>query len=104
MLQAIVQIIICYIYCLRSSRLFENRKTWFKALKIIALVSVGLYLLLLLIAFVRDLKHENTRSIYTSCSTGIYFIIDSLQNLVLVFFCAVGLYLIHKINTYTPTS
>lgn len=78
MLQAIIQILICYIYCLRSSRLFSDRKTWFRALKIISIISIGIYFVLVLIAIVKDAVLNKSGDIYLSCTTGIYFVIDFL--------------------------
>jgi hypothetical protein len=77
MLQAVIQITICYIYCHRSSRLLADRKIWFRALKIISIVSIGVYSILILIAIVKNVIMNKRGDIYLSCKTGIYFAIDS---------------------------
>jgi hypothetical protein len=77
MLQAVIQITICYIYCHRSSRLFADRKIWFRALKIISVVSIGAYSVLIVIAIVKEVIMKKRGDIYLSCKTGIYFAIDS---------------------------
>ena len=98
---SIIQILFCYEYCQRSSRLLTNRKWWFKILKIIAIASIGINLVLIITSFVR---HTEKNSIYASCTTDLFFAINFSQTMVLLFFCCVGFYLIQKINTYVPVS
>lgn len=98
---AVIQILFCYQYCQRSSRLLNNRKRWFKILKIIAIASIGINIILILSSFIR---HKEKNPIYTSCTTPLFFAINFSQTMVLLFFCCVGFYLIGKINTYAPTS
>jgi hypothetical protein len=103
-MQAFIQILVCYIYCLRSSRLFQNRKVWFRTLKIIAAASISIYIVLILSAIIKQVIMKKNKDLYLSCTTDVYFAINFSQNVVLLFYCGVGCYLINKINKYVPNS
>lgn len=77
LLQAVIQITICFIYCYRSSRLFSDRKIWFRALKIISGVSIAIISVLIIISFVHTVKKKNHKDYYLTCTTPVYFYIDA---------------------------
>ena len=69
--------LLCYIYCKRTSRLIENHKIMIKLLQVVGLVSFALYVVIISISSVKN-HQDGAKGIYSSCKTKHYLILNTL--------------------------
>ena len=97
-LSSLAFLAICFLFCKNSSKLLPKRKKWLKWLKIVGLVSLGLFLFLAILSAILD-KRTSTSA---SCKTWLYVFLNLSSTCICGLFLAAGLRIQKKIRDYVP--